>query len=368
MCWVRRVALGCWAIASLSAPVALAAEPPPAAAAAALAPSAASAPPTYALAWVRAEGAEDCPNGHALSSEVERRLGRAVFDVAAERSIEVEVTRFGNVYRSDVYVRDAAGHAVGHRQLQSDEPGCSALVNATALAIALVIDPEAASRPPAPPKAAAAFEPPPPVPAPPATPPPAPPPATVPPVTMVAAPPQPPAPTPPRTPVTLSARAQVVTGLVPATSPGFELSFSARPGQRWGYVFAASLARSQTVTRGIGSLDVGLSRVSGLVTFDAAGSEKVRLLFGAGPSVGAFHVAVRAPAPVTDSGDFWFLSAELAADLQVAVTDGFFFELGGSGVLPLRRQEFLIRGQSDPVWRQPLVSGTGFVGVGALFP
>ncbi len=118
-------------------------------------------------------------------------------------------------------------------------------MNATALAIALVIDPEAASRPPAPPRAAAAFEAPAPVPPPPLAP------------GRCAA--RAPARAArrrvarlrlacrrrPRTPVTLSGRAQVVAGLVPATSPGFELSFSARPGRRWGYAFAASLARSQ---------------------------------------------------------------------------------------------------------------------------
>jgi len=77
---------------------------------------------------------------------------------------------------------------------------------------------------------------------------------------------------------------------------------------------------------------------------------------------------VRAPAPVTDPGDYWFLGAELAADLQITVTDGVFVELGGAGFVPLRRQEFLVRGQTDPVWRQPLVSGLGFVGLGAMFP
>jgi len=98
------MALGCAAIESLSAPGALAAESarPQAAASWPAPPSttasgAAFAPPTYALSWVRAEGAEECPNGHALASEVERRLGRAVFDVAAERSLEVEVTRFGAI-------------------------------------------------------------------------------------------------------------------------------------------------------------------------------------------------------------------------------------------------------------------------------
>lgn len=63
-----------------------------------------------------------------LAAEVEQRLGRAVF----------------------VYVRDASGHAIGHRSLESDEPSCGALVSATALAIALVIDPDALARPPGP--------------------------------------------------------------------------------------------------------------------------------------------------------------------------------------------------------------------------
>ncbi len=99
---------------------------------------------------MRAEGAEECPSARVVVTEVERRLGRPVFNAAAERSFEVEVTRFGKTYRSDVFVRDLDGHTIWHRLLQSDEPGCSALVNATALAIALVIDPEAAAHEPPP--------------------------------------------------------------------------------------------------------------------------------------------------------------------------------------------------------------------------
>src|SRR5215216_5932413 len=62
----------------------------------------AATPLTYALAWVRAEGAEQCPTGRAVMTEVERRVGRPVFDAEAERSFEVEVTRLGETYRSDV--------------------------------------------------------------------------------------------------------------------------------------------------------------------------------------------------------------------------------------------------------------------------
>jgi hypothetical protein len=122
------------------------------------------------------------------------------------------------------------------------------------------------------------------------------------------------------------------------------------------------------VTRGIGALDVGLTRFSALLTLDSAESENVRLVFAAGPSLGALHVAVREPAPVIAPGDFWFASLELAARLQVSVTTRLFFEVGAAGLLPLARQEFFVLGQNEPVWRQPLLSGLGFFGIGARFP
>ena len=349
---VRRVAFGCGALALGASAHARADTETPA-----------SPPPTYALSWVRAEGAEECPSGRALAKEVERRLGRSVFDAAAERSFEVEVTRFGKTYRSDVYVRDVAGHSVGHRSLQSDEPGCSALVDATALAIALVIDPEAAAHQPPLASSVAAFEPPP---APPAPPLPSPPPPPAPPVaspveSRVTGPPA-------STVLTASLRAQLTTGLVGAASPGLELSISARPGPRWGVALSGSYTLSQTVSHGIGSLDLGLTRASALLTFDASRSERARLVLAVGPSVGAFHLAVREPSPVTAPGDFWFAGAELGARFQLTVSKGVFVEVGGVGLLPLARQEFLVRGQDEPIWRQPLLSGLGFLGVGALFP
>jgi len=353
MCRVRWAAFGCGAFGLLATAPVCAAESTPV-----------SGPLTYALSWVRAEGAEECPTGRVLATEVERRLGRAVFDAAAERSFEVEVTRFGKTYRSDVYVRDAGGHTIGHRSLQSDEPDCSALVNATALAIALVIDPEAAAHEPAASKGVASFEAPA-VEAPP--PPPAPPPVAAP--APAPAPVQMRLPTPrPATALTASTRAELTAGVVGATSPGFELSFSARPGRRWGLEVSTSYALSQTLTRGIGSLDLGLTRASASLTFDAGRSERTRLFVGAGPSLGAFHVAVRRPAPVTAPGDFLFAALQLETALQVSVIDGVFIELGGSALVPLRRQAFLVRGQGEPIFRQPVLSGLGFLGAGALFP
>jgi hypothetical protein len=304
-----------------------------------------------------------------LAAEVERRLGRPVFDTKAERSIEVDVMRFSERYRSDVYVRDAAGHALGHRQLESDEPGCGALLSATALAVALVIDPEAASREPAPAPAAASFEPPPA---------PAPPPAPPAPVieleqarTKPVATPGPESDTFNRRLFTsdIGLRATYNLGLVPAAAPGAQLAFSARLGSRWGFALSADYVATRRATRGIGSLDVGLTRGSVLVSYalwQRPGLE--RLWLGLGPTVGAFHVAVRTPAPVTDSGDFPFAAGELRAELQAAASKRIFFHVGVSALVAPWRQEFLVRRQEEAVWRQPVLSGSGFLGLGMAFP
>jgi hypothetical protein len=336
----------------LSAGVARAEQPAPPAA------------PSYALSWVRAEGAEGCPSGRTLIAEVERRLGRPVFHADAERAFEIEVTRFNGTYRSDVFLRDADGRALGHRTLQSDEPGCEALVGATALAVALVIDPEAAAREPAPQASAVVFEPPP---------------AAVP----VAAPPLPPAPARPlppalspapivvaavrEVPISVGLRTELSQGLVPALSAGVELSVSARVKQPWGFALSGAFAAAEPAVHGIGSMTLSLTRGSALLTLDAVRAEHLRLAFGVGPALGAFHVAVREPAPVTNPGDFWFVAAEATGDLELWLTRQVFLDLGGSLFVPVRRQRFAVRGQSEVVWQQPVVAGRGFVGAGLTF-
>jgi hypothetical protein len=351
MRWARWV-VPAWAV-GLAAGLARAAEPE------------ATAPPaTYALSWVRAEGAEDCPTGRALAAEVERRLGRKVFDAAAERSFEVEVTRFGARYHSDVFVRDATGKALGHRALESDEPGCAALFGATALAIALVIDPEAAQRESSVSQGVAAFEAPPPA-APPLV---APPPVVAPPAK--AEPPPLPAPVAPAamTPVTMSLRGTLLGGAVPGLAPGLGLVVTARPTSRWGYALSGSYTAPRTARAGEGVLEIGLTRATAALTFDVARSERVWLVLSAGPSLGAYHLAVIEPVPVTDPGDFLFAALELGIHLQVAVSQRIFFDLGGQALVPLRRQQFLVRGQTEPVWSQPWLSAGGLLGVGARFP
>jgi predicted nucleotide-binding protein len=84
--------------------------------------------------------------------------------------------------------------------------------------------------------------------------------------------------------------------------------------------------------------------------------------------VGAFHLAVRAPAPVTAAGDYWFAAAQLTTVLQVRVTKKVFIELGANGFAALVRQQFLVRPQEEPVWSQPRIAGSLFGGVGTTFP
>ena len=324
----------------------------------------APAPATYALSWVRGEGAEECPAGRALVAEVERRLGRKVFDVSAERSFEVQVTSSGGRYHSDVYVRDAVGQAIGHRTLDSDEPGCGALFGATALAIALVIDPDAAQREASDGQGVAAFEAPVPAPPPPPPAPPARPAATA----VTPAPPPPVTALPGRALVTVSLRGQLSGGLVPGVSPGLGLSFTARPGQRFGFVLAGHYSAPRSVTRGIGIFELGLTRLSAGLTFDAVQDQRLRLILSAGPSLGAYHLAVREPTPVTDPGDFLFAAVEAGAELQVSVSSSVFLDVGGQALAALKRQEFLARGQTQAVWSQPWLGGLAFLGVGARFP
>jgi hypothetical protein len=319
------------------------------------------AAPTYSLSWVRGDGADSCPAGRVLAAEVERRLGRKVFDAAAERSFEVEVVRVGERFKSDVYVRDAAGAVMGHRSLQGDEPGCATLLGATALAIALVIDPEAAARAPA---ASATFD------APPApeSPPPAPAPVPAKPETVTVTRVERVIVREPRALVTASLRGLIAGALVPRVSPGLELALGVRPDERWGVCLSAAYVSPQNASVGAGSFDVGLTRANVLGTFDLSRSGPVRWVLGAGAALGALHLAVREPAPVLDAGDFAWWSLVLESSLQVSVTKGVFVELGAGLHAPLLRQEFLARGQAEPVWRQSPVAGSGFVGVGAQFP
>ncbi len=330
------------------------------------------AEPHYALSWVRGEGAEQCPSGRDLTREVEARVGRALFDATAERSVEIQVSRESGSYHSNVYVRAADGQAIGRRALESNEASCAPIFQATVLAVALVIDPDAEPQG-AHPNAVATFEPL--AGASPAAPPaPAPPIATVAPAMPRAAPregasrsPPPAHEEPSRALSTLALRSVLSGSLVPGTSPGLALDFSVRPAERWGFSAGALYLSPTTASRATGRVQIGLSAAALGVTFDAARVDRVRLMLEAAAWGGALETAVMSPTP-TAPGPFPFLAVDLGARAQIALSRGVFVEIGGALLLPLIRRGLFVAGAAEPIWREPALAGLGFFGVGASFP
>jgi hypothetical protein len=330
------------------------------------------AEPRYALSWVRGEGSEQCPSGRDLTREVEARVGRALFDAAAERSVEIQVSRENGSYHSNVYIRAADGQAIGHRALESNEASCAPIFQATVLAVALVIDPDAEPRG-EPPNAVATF-------APVASASPAAPPAPAPPIATVASavphaapsngasrPPTPVRNEPSHALSMLSLRGVLSGSLVPGASPGLAFDFSVRPTERWGFSAAALYVSPTTATSATGRVQIGLSAAALGVTFDAARVDRVRLMLEAGAWGGALQTAVLSPTP-TAQGPFPFLAFDLGARAQIALSRGVFAEVGGALLLPLMRRGLFVAGAAEPIWREPALAGVGFFGLGVSFP
>jgi hypothetical protein len=104
---------------------------------------------TSSLSWSRLEGAEGCIGTRQLAAAVEALLGREVFVSAAraEVSIEGRVRAGEEGWQAALTVADAEGRILGERQLDSVEGSCRSLDEPIALAIALMIDPDAALGP-----------------------------------------------------------------------------------------------------------------------------------------------------------------------------------------------------------------------------
>jgi hypothetical protein len=77
---------------------------------------------------------------------VSGRLGRDPFGSPGRLTIEAVASRDGEAWVAKIYARERGGAAIGSRTLRSEAASCASLVDAAALAIALVIDPEAVER------------------------------------------------------------------------------------------------------------------------------------------------------------------------------------------------------------------------------
>ncbi|SRR6266545_4881403 len=105
------------------------------------------------LSWVRRAGAESCPGPLAMAQAVEKRLQRAVFvptsqtDLAIEAYVEPASPSGWHVV---IHTSGPDGSLLGQRELSSKEVACAAVTEPAALAIALMIDPDATLAPPPP--------------------------------------------------------------------------------------------------------------------------------------------------------------------------------------------------------------------------
>lgn len=333
------------------------------------------APSTYSLAWVRDEGAESCPTGRELASDVTQRLGRSPFDENAIHSIEIRVERTATGFRSRVYVRASDGRVLGRRLLSSDEPSCAPLFSATALAVALLIDPDAALREnPSAPSAVAAFDVPEPAAPPPVAPTRAPPPPSPPPVAEPRAALEPAE----REVASTSALAVFAGGLVPGNSAGVALHVAGRVTPHWGFAASALyVSPSSTATEDV-SLSVGATAFGAFATFRPL-TGGATLALEAGPWLGALHTSIvpsaTGSATVAQTSAEELLLAALSAGtgLEVHVTKAVFVTARALLLVPLFRHQMLLsvdeRGGSgtEPLWTQPPVAGVLSGGVGLSF-
>lgn len=338
-----------------------------------------------ALVWVRSDGAQDCVAQDQLMTEVRARLGRDPFREPAQQRIEAAVTRERGLWLARIYEHDPDGRRIGSRVLSSSTMDCRELEAAAALAIALIIDPEASAGTPAavaslpqdagPPPPAGPQASPPPTPV--ASPPPA-----------VRAPPQYPlttAPPPPAAPpstqgtstspllvpsprarpredeTTVLAGLALVHQLQPSLAPVLTLATErtvlTNVGVRLGVLFAPESRRTRSET------DFAV----GLTAFRAAGcyssGQRIAPFGCAGMLAGAIHSVVYHPAP-NKPGDRWWAAVSGEAGLHLRL-GSLLLEIEGLLLVPLTRWRFEI-GQ-DVVFTQASVLPGGALSAGTHF-
>jgi hypothetical protein len=109
---------------------------------------------TSALSWVELPGAEACGGAIALSRRVEDHLGRHALVPPSQAALSIEGrVEHGNsppFWRAFIVLRDESGAVRGSREIESLQSDCSELRESVALAIALMVDPDAMIRAPPP--------------------------------------------------------------------------------------------------------------------------------------------------------------------------------------------------------------------------
>jgi hypothetical protein len=320
-------------------------------------PARAEAPPAYELSVARLEGAGSCPDRTYFQRGVAARLGRVPFAEPAERTIETVLSRRGDGWHAEITLRDAQGIELGRRGIDATGPDCGPLAQATTLALALTIDPDAALGVPG--------TGPPPEPSPVAPSPLSPPPCPERACPAAAPCPRAVCPVPPERPyLAASARAILAMGLIPGPAPGValvaeggsrtlrgELGLLFLPEKpaddaRFAFGLTSAAAGACAALPPLGRLELGLCG-------------EIQL--------GALHAVVHELSPV-DPGDQLWLAASLGPRVALDVWSPLTLEVGISAVAPLLDRTFDVAGIQEPVFRPASVGAVSFLGVGIRTP
>jgi hypothetical protein len=105
-------------------------------------------PERFALAWVRATGAEACPSSPELGHLVEATVGAALVPpTQATMLIDGLVApKPAGGFQALIRVNTAKGERLGERRLESDDARCAEVTRSTLLVLAVMINPEAAEQ------------------------------------------------------------------------------------------------------------------------------------------------------------------------------------------------------------------------------
>lgn len=319
----------------------------------ALAPAAAQTPATVRLEYLRAAGAERCPDASRIHEAVAAQLGRSAFRDDAAASVRVVLSRDGSQWVASLTARDGEGALVGSRDLRVASANCRDVTDALAFALGLAV--ESLTRRALSTTASARLPstlPPAPTAPPPST-------VTVPAVAEIIAPP-PAATVPPRTrqptrwQFGLGVDGGIAGGVVPGGSMTIAAAFELRRGL-WGAELAAGYVLPGTT--------------SGSVPGSSASIDALRASLGPCAWISVVRVCVPVTAarvsgkgigvatPLDDALPSVRLG--LRVDVRLGVVGGVEFRLVGAASAAVVRESFRLGGQT--VWTSALVDGWGGV-------
>lgn len=290
------------------------------------------------LSWVRAEGAEGCPDAATLETEIAARLGANPFRRPPTQFIEAVVTRKAQSLQVTIAMRGPDGKLIGNRTLASASGDCRSVSNAAALTIAILIDPDALMRP-------AAL---PPAPAPPTAP------AAALPVTGPAG--------------RITVLAEASWRLLPRVAAGIALSTTVNVARRAAVgIVGAFLPERRSMLPNDGfAFGLTYGELVGCFVPLERGPSGIRGELCGGFAAGLLNAVVYTSTPL-DPGERWTFAATQLARVVIPLFGSGVLEGGAQLAEPFPRRAFFVEGQPsgmDTIFTQPALAVTGFVGLG----